>query len=117
MKTSLGLLALTFALASAAAAPDARTIDAQDAKANAKAKPHGVPHVYKTVGDRGLRVFVLNPPDWKATDRRPAVVWFHGGGWEIGKGGPTAFNAQGEYFITRGVVSIQVEYQIGRAHV
>ena len=38
-------------------------------------------HVYKTVGDVKLNLYVFKPADWKATDRRAAVVFFFGGGW------------------------------------
>lgn len=90
----------------------ARAVDTEDAKASVKLKPVGTAHRYKSVGDRNLQLFVLNPSDWKATDQRPAIVFFHGGGWEIGKGGPTQFNAQSEYLVTRGLVCIQVEYRL-----
>jgi acetyl esterase len=39
-------------------------------------------------------------------------VFFHGGGWEIGKGAPTQFNYQGKYLASRGMVSIQVQYRL-----
>ena len=38
------------------------------------AKPDGDPHVYKTVGDRELSIYVTKPNDWKSGDRRPAIV-------------------------------------------
>jgi acetyl esterase/lipase len=37
--------------------------------------------VYKKAGDRELRLFIEKPAAWKATDRRPAVVFYFGGGW------------------------------------
>ncbi len=52
----------------------------------AAAEPVGQARVYKKVGDRELRLFVVNPDDWKAADRRPALVLFHGGGWTGGTG-------------------------------
>ena len=106
---SLGVLPGAFAQSKKKQAAE---IDAEDAKAGAKLKPAGTPHVYKTVDGRELQLFVLNPPDWKATDQRPAIVFFHGGGWEIGKGDATQFNSQGEYLVTRGVVCIQVRYRL-----
>jgi acetyl esterase len=111
---------LSLALVSVAPAQDgkrdpkkqATAVDLEDARANAKLKPVGTPHVYKNVTGRDLRLFILNPPDWKPADRRPAIVFFHGGGWEIGKGAPQAFNAQSQYFVTRGVVCVLVEYRL-----
>ncbi|MBI2513222.1 MAG: alpha/beta hydrolase [Opitutae bacterium] len=78
----------------------------------AKIKPVGTATVYKTVAGRELHAYVLNPPDWKSSDHRPAIVFFHGGGWEIGHGAPTQFNAQGEYFSSRGAVCVQIEYRL-----
>ncbi|MFA6546130.1 MAG: sulfatase-like hydrolase/transferase [Limisphaerales bacterium] len=76
-----------------------------------KAAPSkGETHVYKKVGDRELKLTILKPDGWKATDRRPAVVFFHGGGW-VG-GGPTQFDVQAAYLATRGMVCAQVEYRL-----
>lgn len=75
-------------------------------------QPVGAELVYKKVEGRDLHLYVLNPVDWKASDRRPVIVFFHGGGWMIGKGRPTQFNNQILYFVTRGLVCIQVEYRL-----
>ena len=50
--------------------------------------------VYKKVGDRELKLYIVNPADWKATDQRPAMVFFHGGSRV--SGGPTQFNEQAD---------------------
>ena len=65
---------------------------------------------YKKVGDRELKLFVSKPTDWKATDTRPAIVLFHGGGWN--RGAPGMLNPQAEYFAGRGMVAILVEYRL-----
>lgn len=78
----------------------------------AKIKPIGNAMVYKTVAGRELHAYVLKPPGEKSADRHPAIVFFHGGGWEIGRGAPTQFNAQSEYFSRRGAVCIQIEYRL-----
>ena len=72
--------------------------------------PVGQMHVYKKVGERELRLYVVKPGDWQATDQRPALVLFHGGGW-VG-GSPTQFNDQATYLAQRGMVCIQVEYRL-----
>lgn len=74
------------------------------------ASPVGDAHVYKKVEDRELSLYVLKPADWKASDHRPAIVFYHGGGWT--GGGPTQFNEHSEYFVTRGLVCIQVQYRL-----
>ena len=66
--------------------------------------------VYKKVDGRELKLTIVNPPDWKASDQRPAMVFFHGGGW-VG-GGPTQFTQHSDYLATRGMVCIQVEYRL-----
>ncbi len=66
--------------------------------------------VYKTVGDRALRIDWTRPADWKASDRRAAVVFFHGGAW-VG-GAPGQFAAHSVELADRGVVSFRVEYRL-----
>ena len=69
-----------------------------------------ITRVYKKVGERELRLTIVNPTDWRVSDQRPAMVFFHGGGW-VG-GGPTQFTLHSEYLAARGMVSIQVEYRL-----
>lgn len=65
--------------------------------------------VYKKAGERELKLFIEKPADWKATDKRPAIVFYFGGGW-VG-GTPTQFAKQSEYFASRGMVGVRVEYR------
>jgi len=74
------------------------------------AKPVGEPHVYKTVGDRQLKLYVTKPADWKASNQRPAIVFYHGGGW-VG-GVPGQFTEHSKYLASRGMVAVQVEYRL-----
>jgi len=74
--------------------------------------PVGETCVYKKVGDHELKLFIIKPVGWKAMDRRPALVFFHGGGW-VG-GTPSQFNEQAAYLTTRGLVCVQVEYRLIR---
>lgn len=70
----------------------------------------GEPQVYKSVAGRDLKLYVVKPADWKATDTRPAVVFFHGGGWV--NGGPGQFSKHAQHFATRGMVCVLVEYRL-----
>jgi len=81
-----------------------------DAWCHAAEPPVGQMQVYKKVGERELRLYVVKPKDWQAADQRPALVLFHGGGW-VG-GTPTQFNDQATYLAQRGLVCIQVEYRL-----
>ena len=65
--------------------------------------------VYKKVGDRELRLFIEKPSGWKATDQRPVIVFFFGGGWVAGNA--EQFRKQSEYLASRGMVGIRVEYR------
>ena len=87
----------------------ATSVSAFTAQAQAAKTDERLARVYKTVGKRELKLFIQNPPDWKASDKRPALIFFHGGGW---KGGAAAqFTPQGRYFSRRGLVCIQVQYR------
>jgi acetyl esterase/lipase len=67
-------------------------------------------HVYKTVGDLKLKVWAFKPADWKATDKRPAVVFFFGGGWVAGS--PSQFEPECRHFAERGMVAITADYRV-----
>lgn len=80
------------------------------ARAVAAVELRGEPHVYKRIGDVELRVFIFKPADWKITDRRPAMVFFHGGGWTGGNANQFAPHA--EYLASRGLVAVTVHYRL-----
>ena len=65
---------------------------------------------YKTVGDRKLNIHVHYPPGWKATDKRPAIIFFFGGGWNGGS--VSQFESQAEYFASRGLVTGRADYRV-----
>lgn len=54
-------------------------------RAAAVADLSGESLVCKRVENRALKLFVFKPADWRATDRRPALVLFHGGSWTGGR--------------------------------
>ncbi|MCA9269701.1 MAG: alpha/beta hydrolase fold domain-containing protein, partial [Planctomycetales bacterium] len=70
--------------------------------------------VYKKVGDVELNLHIFEPEGHQASDARPAIVFFFGGGW-VG-GTPTQFFPQCEYLASRGVVAISAEYRIRSKH-
>src|SRR5690349_11846337 len=70
----------------------AKSTDKSPAEAKDKPVMSGIVFSYKTVDDRHLRLYVIRPDDWKETDRRPAIVFFHGGGWRGGT--PAQFEQQ-----------------------
>ena len=70
----------------------------------------GEPRIYKKVDGQELKLYVVKPRDWNADDRRPAIVFFHGGGWSGGS--PVAFVRQSEYLASRGMVAVSVQYRL-----
>jgi acetyl esterase/lipase len=70
--------------------------------------------VYKQTPQGELRLFVTYPADWKASDRRPAVVFFSGGAWANSL--PNQFKDRAEYFAGRGMVAVRVDYRAFRSH-
>ena len=54
-------------------------------------------------------MILMKPDEWKASDKRPAIVWFHGGGWV---GGPVnQFEDHAHHFAKLGIVSALVKYR------
>lgn len=74
------------------------------------APPVGEPSVYKEVDGRKLKLYVTKPDDWKKSDTRPAIVFFHGGGW-VG-GAPGQFTEHSKHLAKHGIVAVQVEYRL-----
>ena len=66
--------------------------------------------VYKKVGERELSLNVVEPAGQKPTVKRPAIVFFHGGGWAIGD--PNQFYYQCDYLAKRGLWAASAEYRL-----
>jgi acetyl esterase len=66
--------------------------------------------VFKRTPQRDLKLFVDYPADWKKGDRRPAIVFWHGGGFTQGNAGQ--FYYQANYFAERGAVCFRPEYRL-----
>jgi acetyl esterase/lipase len=69
---------------------------------------------YKTVGETKLALYVFNPEGHKASDTRPAIVFFFGGGWTSGS--PAQFEQQCRYLASRGMVAITADYRVASRH-
>jgi acetyl esterase/lipase len=70
--------------------------------------------VYKTVGDVELKMHIFEPAGHKATDKRPAIVFFFGGGWNGGT--PSQFYTHCAYLASRGMVAMAAEYRVKSRH-
>ncbi len=69
-----------------------------------------VAYTFKTTSEGPLQAFVYRPDGWQASDRRPVVVYVHGGGWTAG--GPANHDSDAKYFARRGLVAINVAYRL-----
>lgn len=112
MKTFLSAVLAGFILAGVSTSAN------QDAKKGTakltKAEIQTADHVYKKTAEADLALHVFLPPGWKATDKRPVVVFFFGGGWK--NGSYTQFVPQAEYFASRGIVAASADYRILSKH-
>lgn len=107
---------LIFAALAASPGASAQTgaeADAAAADAAAHIKPDRLV-TYKTVGTVTLQISVFNPPGHTAEKPVAGIVFFHGGGFNIGA--PSNFYAQARYLADRGMVALSVEYRIRSRH-
>ncbi len=70
--------------------------------------------VYRAINGFNLSLDVYRPTGWATTDSRPAVVWFFGGGWEVG--GPLQFSKQAERISQLGLVAFTPDYRVRSRH-
>jgi len=70
--------------------------------------------VFKQVKGVSLKAYIFQPEGHKPTDKRPAIVFFFGGGW-VG-GNPAQFFPQCKYLASRGMVAISAEYRVKNRH-
>lgn len=57
-----------------------------------------------------LKAHFFFPKGWKASDKRPALVLFHGGGWTGGT--PAVLYPQAKALAARGMVTVSVQYRL-----
>ncbi len=66
--------------------------------------------VYKTVGETSLQLNVFNPKGHQTSEKRPAIVFFHGGGWRSGN--PDQFFPHCRHLAEKGMVAISAQYRL-----
>jgi acetyl esterase len=70
--------------------------------------------VYKTIGDVKLTIHIFEPAGHKPGNRRPAIVFFFGGGWRSGS--PRQFEQHCRYLASRGMVAMTADYRVLNRH-
>lgn len=78
----------------------------------ARSEPAPLIRPFKQAGSQTLRLHIFPPKLAKPGDRRPAVIWIHGGGWKGGT--PSLFYPHARYTALRGSVGIAIEYRLIR---
>jgi len=71
-------------------------------------------HVYKKTEATPLQLNARYPQGHKKADRRPAIIFFHGGGWVSGK--PNQMNGQASAFAKLGYVTFTAKYRLINKH-
>jgi len=69
---------------------------------------------YKKTKQAELQIHVHYPPAWKPEDKRPAIVFFFGGGWTGGR--VEQFEPQAAYLAGRGMVAARADYRVKSRH-
>lgn len=122
MRPNLNAALLTILLAALAtsAAPAAQPTDpicsnpglAQLTRAQPRTLEGATSYTYKRVGESDLRLHVFAPE--QASRRRPALVFFYGGGWMWGD--VTSFLPYAKHFAELGLVTVLVDYSVYCRH-
>lgn len=86
----------------------AAVVHAQAAPADLTALP-SESYTYRKIAGQELKLWVYKPANWKAGDQRPALVFFHGGGWRGGT--PKQFAPHCLHLASAGMVAITVQYR------
>jgi acetyl esterase/lipase len=73
------------------------------------ALPGAESSVFKKVGDVELRLHVVKPKDWKASDKKACLVTFFGGGWSSGT--PTKSITYAKWAAKYGMVGVAPDYR------
>jgi acetyl esterase len=92
------------------AKPEIASDKAVSGSAVVNAEPPSKTFTYKTIPGGTLEMVVSFPTGWKDTDKRPAIVFFFGGGWENGTVG--AFQRQPDHLARRGMVAARADYRV-----
>jgi arylsulfatase A len=73
--------------------------------------PGAVSEVYKNASDYDLHIYLFYPAEHNAEkDKRPAAVFFFGGGWTGGT--PAQFQSHAKYLASRGMVAAVADYRV-----
>lgn len=69
---------------------------------------------YKVIDTVSLSMVFHCPPKFKESKKYPTLVFYFGGGWNGGTIGQ--FRPQAEYFASRGMITVLVDYRVRNRH-
>lgn len=70
---------------------------------------------YKTLENAdSLTLHIFKPQGIKTREKKPAIVYFFGGGWKLGT--PIQFYRECAYYASKGMVAVSVDYRIEYLH-
>lgn len=69
---------------------------------------------YKKIGKAELKLHVFKPDGHQADDKRPAIVFFFGGGWVSGSA--KQFYQQSRFLTNHGMVAFAADYRVRNIH-
>lgn len=107
MKYLLAAILLATLSGNATAAPD------NGPPVGSNGKPDEIVE-YKSVDGVKLNLHVFKPAGHEINEKRPAIVFFFGGGWNGGK--MSQFYSRSEYLASRGMVAICADYRVKSRH-
>lgn len=70
--------------------------------------------IYKQAHGVSLPIHIYKPKGHKGADKRPAIIFFFGGGWTGGS--PGQFEQHCKYLASRGMVAMTAEYRVLSRH-
>lgn len=76
--------------------------------------PEARVETYKSVEGTDLKIWIFEPDGHNASDSRPAIVFFFGGGWR--QGTPGQFRHQAKHLAARGMVAMAADYRVLNRH-
>ncbi|MBI5723655.1 MAG: alpha/beta hydrolase [Planctomycetes bacterium] len=82
----------------------------EDLDVDASGRPPDRLVVFKKIASRELRLHVFEPDGLKPSDKRPAIVFFHGGAWRAGE--PKQFYPQSRHLASQGMAAFCAEYRL-----
>lgn len=70
--------------------------------------------LYKQVDTTKLFMEVYRPAEFDTAQKYPAIIFFFGGGWNVGT--TNQFKPQAEYFSQRGMICFLADYRVRKRH-